>query len=1114
MSVVDQQNRLLAIDPTRSFCVSAPAGSGKTELLTQRLLALLARVARPEQVLAITFTRKAASEMGSRVIEKLEEARESVPIRFPHEATTRELALSLLSHAQRLDWQLDESTLNIRTIDSFCHEITRQMPVVSGVGGVTEPLDDATALYEGAVGQLLSQAGDQGEVGTALRLLLSQFDNHWVKVRELLVSLLARRGDWAPHVGQHHDPSGAETILIETVTDLVCRRLHAAKARLADHFTELCQVLNEAREVLELPPMSLATDIQALADWRAMVGALLTTSGDWRKSGGVSIRQGFEKNSHAKQRFIALLSDISNDNQLRALLTEIRNLPEVHPDGKGWQLVVTISTLLPVLQAHLLLMFQQAGVVDHTHIALAACDALGPDDNPSSVAERLDYQIEHILVDEFQDTAHSQAELLRRLTRDWSDHNAAGGDPRTLFVVGDAMQSIYGFRYADVALFMRVQATGLSGLELTPLTLTQNFRSRPALVNWVNNAFAALMGEQEDLNKGSVKHVTASATREPCAAGGEEGVRVDLFTGTGSTKEAANIADIITTLRETHPEASIAILVRARSHAGEIIAALAERRIPFDGDALQSLAEQTIVKDLLSLCRWLENPADNVSALALMRSPWAGLTLKSLALLLGSDEDRPFNLLELGDGDGASALAEDERHRLLTLISTLHWADSTRDRLALPIWIEQIWLRLGGPATARPEELQNVRLFFDALRRAEASGIGLNADRIVDDLNSGSLDGTALSGSVRVLTLHKAKGLEFDYVFLPALQKLPRANARELLRWHWHEGPSSAGLLIAADDQEKNAPTLYNYLNWLQKEKLQEELKRLLYVGITRAREQVFLSGTVKLEAGNSDGMAPAGSLLSLLQHNMNNAVMHNAAADVAPSEKTLGVTAERPDVAPPLYRIATTALPPHIAKPMSRRRDGLMRSQDPTETLGADNAAERSLGIITHRILERLGTGLSPLPSELTDEIMAWIRFNVLRANLTPSAAEHIESACAKLIANTLTCPTGRWLLSNHPEAHSELQIARVENGEVRQYVIDRTFFDQKERVRWVVDYKTSRPSAEEDVQRFTSRELMTYRTQLDTYAALLRNHEWDEDVPIKTALYFPAIQVLALPA
>ena len=131
MTASDHSVRREAIDPTRSFCVSAPAGSGKTELLTQRLLALLARVDRPEQVLAITFTRKAASEMALRVMEKLDQARENVPVTAEHERQTRALALAVIDHAAHKHWRLDDTTLNIRTIDSFCHELTRQMPILS-----------------------------------------------------------------------------------------------------------------------------------------------------------------------------------------------------------------------------------------------------------------------------------------------------------------------------------------------------------------------------------------------------------------------------------------------------------------------------------------------------------------------------------------------------------------------------------------------------------------------------------------------------------------------------------------------------------------------------------------------------------------------------------------------------------------------------------------------------------------------------------------------------------------------------------------------------------------------------------------------------------------------
>lgn len=1110
MSDRDQDNRLRAIDPTQSFCVSAPAGSGKTELLTQRLLALLARVNRPEQVLAITFTRKAASEMSARVIEKLDQARRLTPAQLPHEATTRALAQSLLAHAESLDWQLDESTLNIRTIDSFCHEITRQMPLVSGIGGISEAVDDATPLYEGAVNQLLAQSGDEDDTGEALRLLLHHFDNRWARVRELLVSLLARRGDWAPHIGQHQDPIGAEAILFDSVANLIRGRLAATRIRLDEHFAELCEVLNEARETLGLPALMLTTEAAALEDWRSMVDVLLTATGEWRKPGGISIRQGFEKGSEAKSRFLNLLKIFSGNEPLRDHLIEVRQLPSMEVRGQGWSLVVAVSSLLPVLQAHLLLVFQKQGVVDHTHIALAACDALGPDDSPSPIAERLDYQIEHILVDEFQDTAHSQAEFLRRLTRDWSDHNATGSAPRTLFVVGDPMQSIYGFRYADVALFMRIQKAGLSGLKLSPLTLTQNFRSRPAVIHWVNETFAALMGEGEDLDQGRVKHVNAIATRKNGAEADGGGVYLNLFEEDASTQEATRIAVQIEELRAARPEASIAILVRAKSHTTSILPALLARGIDFDGDALQSQTEQVIIQDLLSLCRWLENPADDVAALALLRSPWVGLTLNSLALLFASREGRALNLLTAGESDAAVRLSVEEQQRLQHLISVLNWANRTRDRLSLPIWIEQIWLRLKGPATASPAELTSVRLFFDALRRAEASGTGLNTDRISEDLSHVAMDSAASAQSVKVMTLHKAKGLEFDYVFLPALHKRPRANPRELLRWHWHEGLASTGLLIAADDQETNAPTLYNYLNWLQKVKQQEELKRLLYVGITRARECAFLSGTVKASGDKGEVTVPTGSLLSLLQHNIEGAPVEDVDD---PAEASLALSGPADDgrqARKGSYRITNAALEQFPPVWVKNQPDLPMQSPVRINALGQDNRFERILGVVTHRILERLAAHFS-LPTEITVEVRTWIRANVINARLNSADAEQIEAACTEMIANTLRCPYGRWLLDKHPEAHSELKMMRREDGEICRYIVDRTFFDEQEGVRWVIDYKTSSPQPGENEEDFKTRELSHYRSQLDTYADLLKDYPWRFEGPIKAALYFPAIGALA---
>ncbi|MGA1580569.1 MAG: PD-(D/E)XK nuclease family protein, partial [Luminiphilus sp.] len=318
-----------------------------------------------------------------------------------------------------------------------------------------------------------------------------------------------------------------------------------------------------------------------------------------------------------------------------------------------------------------------------------------------------------------------------------------------------------------------------------------------------------------------------------------------------------------------------------------------------------------------------------------------------------------------------------------------------------------------------------------------------------------------------------------------------------------------AGLLIAADDQEKNAPTLYNYLNWLQKEKQHEELKRLLYVGITRARERVFLSGTVKTEEGKGERPAPAGSLLSLLQQITTTPITHEAAPVVGALTSEVGPGS---DHNPALYRIASAALAMPAVMSVAGDSEDLVRSRGISEHGDQENRAERSVGTITHRILERLTTIPSPLPSAMTDEIRGWISTNTLQANLTPTEAEHVQSACARLVANTLGCEIGRWLLSAHRDAHSELQVARVEAGEVRQYFIDRTFYDEHEGVRWIIDYKTSSPKPNEGEDSFKSRELVTYGGQLDTYADLLENYGWDRQVPIRTALYFPAIQTLAV--
>ena len=532
--------------------------------------------------------------------------------------------------------------------------------------------------------------------------------------------------------------------------------------------------INEARAQLDKAPLSLSDSPDSLPDWHAMIGMLLTAQSEWRKPRGVNAKLGFPPKSEHKIQFASILEALGADSLLLEALIEIKHLPATTRGGDAWQLIVLISSLLPVLQAHLLLIFQRSGQIDHTHVALAAIQALGTDEMPTALAQRLDYQIEHILIDEFQDTSSSQARFVERLMRGWPEHNATGAAPRTLFMVGDAMQSIYGFRYADVALFLRARQGQFAGLALESLTLTQNFRSSPEVVAWVNHTFAELMGAEDAPHYGRVRHVKADSlpNRESYA---DAGVHIRLFQESDEHGEAQFVAKQVADIIARDGAAKIAILVRAKRHADEVAAALDQAGIAFSGDAIQSLAEQPITTDLLALCRCLANPADTVAAVSFSEDRGVGFVAYT-GPGVSSNPERPSNLMRALEQ--LPGIADDEATRLQQISAVLQWAEMKRDRLALPIWVEQIWLRLGGALATRGQDLRCVEAFLAALRKAEQLGLGLDLDWLEREIATTGLESPDIGHAVTIMTLHKAKGLEFDYVFMPHLQKRARGPER------------------------------------------------------------------------------------------------------------------------------------------------------------------------------------------------------------------------------------------------------------------------------------------------------------------------------------------------
>ncbi|MEE8249102.1 MAG: UvrD-helicase domain-containing protein, partial [Gammaproteobacteria bacterium] len=465
----DQDARQAALDTSRSFIVQAPAGSGKTELLIQRYLALLAHVDLPEQIIAITFTRKAAAEMRGRVLQALRAAAQEEPPTEPHRLKTREFATAALTRARELEWDLTEHTqrLRIDTLDALNAWLAQRLPVLSGGVAGAATVENAREFYLQASRRVLEQLGSPGEPGDSLRPLLRRLDNRYQRLETLLAELLPSRDQWL-----HYLAGGSDTDLRRALEHALENLVEEQLARLAetlpeDAVTELVLLLRHgarsattpANAALFAPWLELdhlpAPTAESAAAYKALPELLLVKGGTWRKQLRADIGFGAEHDAE-RTRLRDLIAKLQEQPELQEMLIASRKLPSPRYDESQWQTLAALRVVLRYLTAELRLVFAERNSIDFVELALAAQNALGESDAPSDLLLALDRRVQHILVDEFQDTSHTQLRLLELLTAGWQR-----GDGRTLFLVGDPMQSIYRFRNADMSLFLKTKTHGV-----------------------------------------------------------------------------------------------------------------------------------------------------------------------------------------------------------------------------------------------------------------------------------------------------------------------------------------------------------------------------------------------------------------------------------------------------------------------------------------------------------------------------------------------------------------------------------------------------------------------------------------------------------------------------
>ena len=1000
--IADARERERALDPHASFIVQAPAGSGKTELLVQRYLRLLATVERPEEILAITFTRKAAAEMKRRVLQGLPAVLD--PARIPDIAPR----------------------LRVQTIDALCASLTRQMPVLARFGAQPESVEDARELYAEAARRVLALE----PANAPAERLLTHLDNNLDSARGLIADMLKRRDQWLRKTGEVRSRDELEASFAAERE----RRIEKAREFLPDASAELAQ-------------------------------ELLTKAGTWRK----------------KDKRAQALEQSDADGSVLAALVELLALPPAAYTEPQWETLSAMLELLPRAAAALLVVFAEHGQADFTEIAQGAVRALGDPDRPTDLLLSLDVRIKHILVDEFQDTSISQWELLERLTAGWQ-----ADDGRTLFAVGDPMQSIYRFREAEVRLFLQAWHTGLANVPLEPLRLATNFRSEAGIVDWVNTIFPGVLPPAEDETSGAVPYAASVAHH---AATKGEAVQWHLFDERAD--EAQRVVDIARAARAANAQGTIAILVRNRGHLDHIVPALQKAGIRYRAVEIERLGEKQVVQDLYALTRALVHPADRAAWLALLRAPWCGLSPAQLAALIEGTRDTVWEAMN--DAPRVALLDDDARGRLERVRAVLAAALAHRLRGNLRDRVEGAWLALGGPACCgNATELEDAEIFLDELASEEEAGDLSGHDALEESLADlfALPDMNAGDDAIEIMTVHKAKGLEFDTVILPGLDRRQRHGDPPLIVWKTLA--DSALLLAPIREAGAAKDPAYEYVRMLERDAEDIEAGRLFYVAATRAASRLHLTGCIKRD---HDGAAKPPAKRTLLSK-----VWPIASAYVGPAQAAHAAAvpiAEPPQV---FKRFAPGFVIPELP-PAAQWRAPAADAQD-NELIEFSWAGEtaRHVGSVVHRWLQRFAD----------DALEGWtaVRIESLRPQIARElerrgvrAAECTEAAAraVRALVQTLQDERGRWLLGPRMDARSEYRVRRMVGNVLHSYVMDRTFRDDDGK-RWIVDYKTSSHEGG-DVDAFLDRERVRYEAQLARYAAALG------EAPTRLGLYFPLL-------
>ncbi len=1101
MTLPDAAARADCADLSRHVLATAPAGSGKTGLLVQRLLRALATVEEPEQVVAITFTNKAAAEIRHRVAAALRRAQQPAPAAGFERELWQAAGAALARSAER-NWQLLEHPSRVRalTMDALNAQLAAQAPLGSGLGGPARIEEDAQSLYQQAVLRvfaLIDETEPDAHMAEALRTALRGADNRLDRLMEPLCRLLERREQWLPELLAAH-ADGWQRRQDQLLQALIKPRLAALNRALSEPAkAELVNLLREGSAHHELLRWAAGLDTWPVAEplygalYTQLATVVVTDKGKLRSPQGLSKANGFPSGAPHVARMRQWLATQAGNTALEVACAALLGLPDAAWPESLRPPRAALVRLLPRVAQELKLVFGERGAADFTEVAQAALNALRPEGGYGEALLRADRRLRHLLVDEMQDTSESQIRLLEQLTSGWE-----AGDGRSLFLVGDPQQSIYGFRKAEVQLFLKLlreQRLGTQSLHC--VNLLCNFRSAPKVVEWFNSSFSRIFPERPDPVAREVPFTPSVAQRvaDPQA-------QVRVHASFSDEQEGERVAECVAALLPTlGPEDRIALLVRSRRHLVPALAALRRRNLRYQCRDVDLLTALPGVRDVIALARALWHPYDHLSWALTLRAAFVGLAWADLIALARGKQDEPWETRLRAGRDHAELSAEGRARvaRLLAVLDELAARPELRARLADRT--EFVWRALDGRACVTETEHRDVAAAFQLLRSHAAGGE-------FDDLRAferalQELYASPTGGQIEAMTVHKAKGLEFEHVLLLGCSHGTRNEERPPL--HLLEMGGASLLVPAPPDYaplDDAGRRLYDCVHVLHVAQRRSETLRLLYVAATRAKRSLHLFVQAKL-GKDGEFSAPADSFAGRLKPVIA-AQVKAAAAD--------GGAMPPPALLVPLApRLPLDYARPALAKAFRPRERRTLKPSEAVLSAHEDwrerehDLYARLVGTLYHETLRKIAQEGLGLWADAGESRRASLAAGFRRLALPDSQVQMAVERVLAMLKSTLAGATGRWLLSPKPWARSEYHLAGYHDGAWVSALIDRCF-EEPDGTLWAVDYKTAAAALDAAaLEDFMLAARERYQEQLNLYAQLLRAQRPGK--ALRAGFYFP---------